>query len=59
LGVFDAENDAYYYGTDKLRKVYVAGPPSKLNSTRIELMVDVYSTNHTLSKFQCDCCFRF
>ncbi|KAI4950383.1 hypothetical protein J4E91_004265 [Alternaria rosae] len=49
IGVFYAESNAYYSGTNELRKSYVAGPSDKLNSTRIGLMVDVYSTNHTFS----------
>ncbi|KAI4612446.1 hypothetical protein J4E80_007179 [Alternaria sp. BMP 0032] len=49
IGVFYAESNAYYSGTDELRKSYVAGPSDRLNSTRISLMTDVYSTNHTLS----------
>jgi ATP-binding cassette subfamily A (ABC1) protein 3 len=49
IGVFYTESNAYYYGTDELRKSYVAGPSGRLNSTRIGLMVDVYSTNYTFS----------
>jgi ATP-binding cassette subfamily A (ABC1) protein 3 len=42
-------------GLDEPPRVYVFGPTSKFDSTRLELMADVYSTNHTRSEFLCDC----
>ena len=54
FGTYYAQYDTRDYMTGELRKSYVFGPASKLNTTRFEVMADVYSTNHTRSEFRCN-----
>lgn len=40
-----------YLGAEEQPRRYVYGPASSLNESRLALMADVYSKNHTRSKF--------
>jgi ATP-binding cassette subfamily A (ABC1) protein 3 len=50
FGTYYAQNDARDYETGELRKSYVFGPASQLNTSRFDIVADVYSVNHTRSE---------